>query len=156
VPRVRDTRRHGRASPTLTKTAKWRMCWRTLRAGLCRMRRNDPEGRCFFHASRMASLAGDSITPEEPEWNLLWCTQSGQQACRIWISMLRQTRPEPAFMVRVAGRGKDVYRHIVSPVPDSALSKYVAALISARCVKAWGKFPRCRASEPSSSEYSPR
>ena len=42
------------------------------------------------------------------------------------------------------------------PVPDRARSRNVAALISARCVNACGKFPRCSPLDPSCSEYRPR
>src|SRR5215470_10992538 len=66
------------------------------------------------------------------------------------LSLINLVGTKTRFMDRTP------YRQVASPVPDSALSRYVAALISARCVNAWGKFPRCRPSGPSSSEYRPR
>jgi hypothetical protein len=48
------------------------------------------------------------------------------------------------------------YRQVVFSFPERIRSRNVAALISARCVKACGKFPRCSPLDPSCSEYSPR
>ena len=47
-------------------------------------------------------------------------------------------------------------RHPAKPAADSRRSRSNAALISARCVKACGKLPRCSPAGPSSSAYRPR
>jgi hypothetical protein len=49
-----------------------------------------------------------------------------------------------------------VVKGFAEPQSPSLRFKSNAALIKARCVKAWGKLPRCSARGPSSSAYSPR
>ena len=68
------------------------------------------------------------------------------------------------FVLTQAYRLKDHARQMAAaraahpawPAAESRRSRSYAALMRARCVKAWGKLPRCCACGPSSSPYSPR
>ncbi len=76
--------------------------------------------------------------------------QSAMPEVRHGETKMGQSMPENENYRRICQRQVALF------FPFKARSRYVAALINARCVNAWGKFPRCCPLLPSSSEYNPR
>lgn len=79
-------------------------------------------------------------------------TSTGPPRCASPPGLLRLEAPATSFGYSAISP----YCQVSSLLLDSFRSRQLAALMSARCVRAWGKLPACSPLESISSAYKPR